>query len=285
MESLNSIVLKDDENWNEFNRMNNNNSFVIENPEPEPKHDKEMLPDTEMQGNSPTTQASVGDAVETSINVMEGSKKQESIWLGKKGKATAAPKPPISRASKRIEKPPKKVPIKKLQLEEKKKDRKAKAESAKEQAPKKKTSPLKQTNEEQPDMPVDVKAQAKAVTDIEVADSQQQKYYMNFDFYFKRTSFRTMTLYFKTAFKPFFEKWKGQKKNREIKGPLLEFTKEHFPGLIESLPPGQAQFEFLELFKLLVFSHRHNKNDSYLQDPLVSFAVVREPMYKYSKQA
>lgn len=116
------------------------------------------------------------------------------------------------------------------------------------------------------------------------ADSQQ-KYYMNFDFYFKRTSFRTMTLYFKTAFKPFFEKWKGQKKNREIKGPLLEFTKEHFPGLIESMPPGQAQFEFLELFKLLVFSHRHNKNDPYLQDPLVSFAVVREPMYKYSKQA
>jgi len=94
-----------------------------------------------------------------------------------------------------------------------------------------------------------------------------------------------MTLYFKTAFKPFFEKWKGQKKNREIKGPLIEFMREHFPGLIESLPPGQAQFEFIELFKLLVFSHRHNKNDSYLQDPMISFAVVREPMYKYSKQA
>lgn len=108
---------------------------------------------------------------------------------------------------------------------------------------------------------------------------------MNFDFYFKRTSFRTMTLYYKTAFKPFFEKWKGQKKNREIRGPLIECMKELFPGLIESMPSSQAQFEFLELFKLLVFSHRHNKNDFYLQDPLVSFSIVREPMYKYSKQA
>lgn len=37
--------------------------------------------------------------------------------------------------------------------------------------------------------------------------------------------------------------------------------------------------------KLLVLSHRHNKNDDFLKDPLVDFSVVREPMYKYSKQA
>jgi hypothetical protein len=43
--------------------------------------------------------------------------------------------------------------------------------------------------------------------------------------------------------------------------------------------------EFLELLKLLVFSHRHNKNDVYLQNPLVNFAIVREPMYKYSRTA
>lgn len=123
------------------------------------------------------------------------------------------------------------------------------------------------------------------MAETNIQSDKEQKYYMNFDFYFKRTSFRTMTLYFKTAFKPFFEKWKGYKKNRDIKGPLIEFTKEHFPGLIESMPSGAAQAEFIELFKLLVFSHRHNKNDPYLQDPLVSFSVVREPMYKYSKQA
>jgi len=35
--------------------------------------------------------------------------------------------------------------------------------------------------------------------------SRDQKYYQNFDFYFKRTSFRQMTLYFKTQYKPFYE--------------------------------------------------------------------------------
>ena len=34
-----------------------------------------------------------------------------------------------------------------------------------------------------------------------------------------------------------------------------------------------------------MFSHRHNKNDAFLQNQLVDFAIVREPMYKYSKHA
>ena len=49
MESLNSIIPRDDDPWTDFHRINNNNSFVIENPEPEHiKHDKEMDPDIEM---------------------------------------------------------------------------------------------------------------------------------------------------------------------------------------------------------------------------------------------
>lgn len=43
--------------------------------------------------------------------------------------------------------------------------------------------------------------------------------------------------------------------------------------------------EFVELLKLLVFSHRHNKNDAHLQNPVVDFTIVREPMYKYSRSA
>lgn len=78
MESLNSICPRDDDNWNDFNRINNNNSFVIENPEPEPKYDKEMVPDFEMnQNNSPTPSplALVEDiTAETEFNVMDGSK-------------------------------------------------------------------------------------------------------------------------------------------------------------------------------------------------------------------
>lgn len=34
-----------------------------------------------------------------------------------------------------------------------------------------------------------------------------------------------------------------------------------------------------------MLAHRHNRNDEYLQNPLVSFDTVRRPMYKYSKQA
>ena len=47
----------------------------------------------------------------------------------------------------------------------------------------------------------------------------------------------------------------------------------------------KTQFELIELVKLLVFSHRHNKNDEFLKDPFIDFSIVREPMYKYSKQA
>ena len=51
------------------------------------------------------------------------------------------------------------------------------------------------------------------------------------------------------------------------------------------MPTEAAKSGFQELFKLLLFMHRHNKNDAYLRDPLVDFTVVRGPLYKYSKQA
>jgi hypothetical protein len=107
---------------------------------------------------------------------------------------------------------------------------------------------------------------------------------MNFDFYFKRTSFRTMTVYFKTAFKPYFEKWKAEKKRPSISVYLAEFAYDYFPELLENLNDTLKE-EFVELLKLLVFSHRHNKNDAHLQSPVVDFSIVREPMYKYSRSA
>ena len=109
-------------------------------------------------------------------------------------------------------------------------------------------------------------------------------YYQNFDFFFKRTCFRTMTLFYKLAYKPFFDKWKANKKKYTVLESLIRFAKEHFGGLLDTLGE-KARFEFIELLKLLVLSHRHNKNDDFLADPLIDFATVREPMYKYSKQA
>jgi len=114
--------------------------------------------------------------------------------------------------------------------------------------------------------------------------SAANKYYTNFDFYFKRTTFRTMTLYFKTTFKPYFERWKSDRKKTSIAQCLIDFAVVHFPGLLDSLSE-PLRAEFIEMLKLLVFSHRHNKNDAFLQNPLVDFAIVREPMYKYSRTA
>lgn len=94
-----------------------------------------------------------------------------------------------------------------------------------------------------------------------------------------------MTLFFKNAFKPFFEQWKANKKaSTEVESSLLEFSNTIFPGLVSKMT-NETKFEFIELVKLLVFSHRHNKNDSYLQNSLVDFSIVREPMYKYSRVA
>ena len=65
---------------------------------------------------------------------------------------------------------------------------------------------------------------------------------------------------------------------------LVAFANAEFPDLLTTLSE-KAKFEFIELIKLLVFSHRHNKNDDYLKDPLIDFSIIREPMYKYSRHA
>jgi hypothetical protein len=88
---------------------------------------------------------------------------------------------------------------------------------------------------------------------------------MNFDFYFKRTCFRTMTLYYKTIFKPFFEAWKTKRnQSKPINDILIQFTDQNHPGLSDLLRSTQCFTEYIEMLKLLVFSHRHNKNDAFL---------------------
>ena len=84
----------------------------------------------EQQPSPVTTCSEVEEVAAKDFNVSDGSKVQESLWLGQKGKAAKTQKSSINRMSKRIEKPPKKVPIKKLQLEEKKLARKQKQETA-----------------------------------------------------------------------------------------------------------------------------------------------------------
>ena len=93
-----------------------------------------------------------------------------------------------------------------------------------------------------------------------------------------------MGQYYKLAYKPFFEKWKKNKKRNTFMDSLVAYTKNMFPGLLDRLDE-KASFEFIELVKLLVLAHRHEKNDEFLKDPIVEFSVVRDPMYKFSKHA
>ena len=92
------------------------------------------------------------------------------------------------------------------------------------------------------------------------------KEYMKFDFYFKRTCFRTMTLYFKTIFKPYFNRCKDFKTNESVLEVVRIFSQEYQPNLMDQLDKIDAELSlrYLDMLKMLVFCHRHHKNDVYL---------------------
>ena len=110
---------------------------------------------------------------------------------------------------------------------------------------------------------------------------------MKFDFYFKRTCFRTMTLFYKTSFKPFYDVCRSKRKTLPVADLIKKFATNNHPGLVESLAQCSKlqSLQFPEMLKMLVFCHRHSKNDPFLATTPVDFSVVREPMYKYSKIA
>ena len=46
------------------------------------------------------------------------------------------------------------------------------------------------------------------------ADSRTEKYYKKFDFFYRRTAFRSMTEFYKGLFKPNLDKWReGERKS------------------------------------------------------------------------
>lgn len=54
---------------------------------------------------------------------------------------------------------------------------------------------------------------------------------------------------------------------------------------MESLPTAFEQQHMNDLFKMMVYCHRHNKEDAHLRNVPISFDIVRDPMYKYSRVA
>ena len=73
-----------------------------------------------------------------------------------------------------------------------------------------------------------------------------------------------MNLYFKTAIQPYYNRWKKSLNQTKIEDVLIEFTNDYFPDLFVDVPSKSAQAEFIYHLKLLMFSHRVIKNDSFL---------------------
>ena len=93
-----------------------------------------------------------------------------------------------------------------------------------------------------------------------------------------------MSLYYKTAFKPYFEHFKAQKKQvRPMIDYLVLYCNDNMPGLLESMASKAQICEYLEMLKRLLFCHRYNKHDSFINNVPSDFDVVRDPMSKYSK--
>ena len=70
---------------------------------------------------------------------------------------------------------------------------------------------------------------------------------MKFDFYFKRTCFRTMTLYYKTALKPFFEKCRSRRKKQPFSSLIEAALAETHPQLLTTMPNQKQNDNLLSL--------------------------------------
>jgi hypothetical protein len=93
-----------------------------------------------------------------------------------------------------------------------------------------------------------------------------------------------MAEFFKLLFQPFQKQWIEQKKRSAMSNLMQAFAAEHFEPLISKLSPAN-QADFLNNLLGVVHSHRHNKEDGFLHESNIDFAIVRDTMYKYSKKA
>lgn len=146
-------------------------------------------------------------------------------------------------------------------------------------------------------------------TKLVVAKEKQEKYYKQFDFFFNRTCFRTMTEFYKEKFSQFYnaqmlilkkedpEVWKVKQKQGGITATtklemdlLLEkFIVHTFGTDILAVKSELEKKQLVNHVMLVVFSHRYCKGDVFINEALavgdIDFTIVRDVMYKYSKKA
>lgn len=106
------------------------------------------------------------------------------------------------------------------------------------------------------------------------------------NFYYKRTSFRAQIDYLKACLKPHKAELLSVKKLPNVLQMIEErFCQVYQPGLLAKLNLA-AKRRYLNILKMLIFSHLYKKKATYLaEEPGISYEVVREPSYKYSNDA
>ena len=150
-------------------------------------------------------------------------------------------------------------------------------------------------------------------TKTAAAKDKSDKYYKQFDFFFNRSVFRTMTEFFKEKFNKYFAEYlldlkkKDQKawQQRQKQGALASITKEEMDALIERFLENtfgaqilsnpqldkKSRQQMVNSMLMIVFSHRYTKGDKFLleaqadSENKIDFTIVRDVMYKYSKKA
>lgn len=161
-----------------------------------------------MPGNEPDAFAAFDQSATTcsvqSPNINEETKEGHAVILASRMQVAPARHVPIIRNPGKIAKPPKKTVKKEVES-------KVQSRKAQKHPPRKDKTASDQIDFTQKQERSVVPSKSEVKTIAETEDLPTNKYYMNFDFYFKRTSFRTMTLYFKIVFKPYFEAWKSER--------------------------------------------------------------------------
>lgn len=105
-----------------------------------------------------------------------------------------------------------------------------------------------------------------------------------------------MSEFYKLLFQPFQKLWIEQKKRSSMAALLHSFATKHFESIFGQLS-ADNQREFVRMIMAVVHSHRHNKDDvatdkenqqannEASSEEGIDFTLVRDTMYKYSKQA
>ena len=95
------------------------------------------------------------------------------------------------------------------------------------------------------DMHTSVQTQFRANSDL----TANAKQYKKFDFFYRRTAFRSMNEYFKEQFNPIFKKWK-ESERKQNKSNRIKVEEKAFVQYLDSTEAIEEKLKFLEKGKI-----------------------------------